>query len=583
MKYSSLKALLLKRFHLPKERSVRKAIRSFSLAEKTVFYVFALLFIFSAVALLWRVNSAFLVEVPTRGGTLSEGIIGNPRFINPVLALSEADKSLSGLVYSGLVRVNAEGELENHLAEEVSISSDGRTYTARLREDARFHDGEPVTAADIAFTVEKITDPAVKSPLFGDWAGTSVEVIDERTVSFTLRDPYAPFINNLTLGILPRHLWETITTDEFAFSQFNTLPIGSGPYKIHDVERNEGGIPDYYDLTPFEDTVGSPAYIKHLIFRFYPNERALLSAYEGGEVDAISGISPERALSLRRDDSRIHSAPLPRIFGVFFNQSANQVLRDKVVRQALDLSAPKEEIVEAVLGGFGTPIDGPLPPGFVSEGHTHDESHSELVDQAKAMLASNGWTINPDSGVLEKKSRTATLKLSFSISTGNAPELRAVAERLRDAWQGLGARVEVVVFETGELNQNVIRPRRFEALLFGEVLGRGADAYPFWHSSQRNDPGLNIALYANSRVDKLLEESRKVTDPVERDGIYRAFETEIRNDVPAVFLYSPNFIYVMPEKVRGLNLSKLSMPHDRFKNVSEWYVETDNVWQLFVQ
>src|SRR3990167_5385089 len=175
MNYKDARVLLSKRFNVPKEYSIRKILRSFTIAEKAVFYFFASIFIFSGITLLWQVNSAYLVEVPTRGGILTEGVVGNPRFINPVLAISEADKNLVALLYSGLVRITQTGKIENDLAEEVTISDDRQTYTVHLREGVRFHDDTPITADDLIFTIQKITDPSIKSPKRGNWDGITLE------------------------------------------------------------------------------------------------------------------------------------------------------------------------------------------------------------------------------------------------------------------------------------------------------------------------------------------------------------------------------------------------------------------------
>jgi len=175
------------------------------------------------------------------------------------------------------------------------------------------------------------------------------------------------------------------------------------------------------------------------------------------------------------------------------------------------------------------------------------------------------------------------MSLSFSISTGDAPELRAVANELVNTWKRLGAKVDILVFETGDLNQDIIRPRSFDALLFGEVISRNADVYPFWHSSQRNDPGLNIALYANSRVDKLLEEGRSASDPTVAEKSYLAFAEEIASDIPAIFLYTPSYLYVIPESVGSVSLGLLSTPQDRFAGIRDWYIQTDKVWKIFAE
>jgi len=569
---------------MPKEHSMRKILRSFPIAEKAVFYFFTSIFILSGITLLWQVNNAYLVEVPTRGGTLTEGVVGNPRFINPVLAISEADKNLTALIYSGLVRITPEGETENDLAEEVSISDNHLTYTVRLHPDAHFHDGTLVTADDVIFTIQKIIDPVIKSPRRGNWDGVTITKVDENTVSFNLKQAYSPFIYNLAVGILPKHIWKNVSDDEFSFSQFNTLPIGSGPYKVERVERNPGGIPNFYRLISVENISSKAPFIKNLVFRFYPSETALIDAHNKHAVESLSGISPEKMLELKANGSRVISSPLPRVFAIFFNQNQSKVLLNKEVRQALDLASPKEEIVKNVLGGYGTPIDGPLPAGIYSwtSDRDSDLSSEERLEKAKELLAKAGWQTNGDTGVLEKKTGSATMPLSFSISTGDVPELEAVANELVLAWQKLGAKVDIVVHETGDLNQNVIRPRNFDTLLFGEVVGRDADLYPFWHSSQRTDPGLNIALYANSRADKFLDEARRASDPEVMEKNYKAFAEEVRTDVPAVFLYTPGFLYVVPKKMEAIDLGSLTVSQDRFLGIRDWYIETDKVWKIFV-
>lgn len=583
MNIANLRAILSKRFHIPKERETQRAISRFTLAEKTFFYFFAGLFILSGILLVLKVNSSFLVKVPIRGGEITEGMIGNPRFLNPVLAISEADKSLVNLIYSGLLRVEADGTLLPELAESVQVSEDGLTYTATLKENALFHDGTKVTADDVLFTIQKIQDPAIKSPLFSNFAGVSVAKIDEKTVAFTLRRPFAPFKYSLTIGVLPKHIWSTVGTDEFSFSQWNVIPIGSGPYEVDTVRRNSGGIPDYYKLNPAKSLSGESVFISSIVFKFFSTEEALFNAYKSGDIDNISGLSPAQAKTLEKDPSNILSSPLPRIFGVFFNQNMNKVLLDKTVRQALNLSAPRNRIIQEVLGGYGVAIEGPLPKNIFDFVSSPTEDDAERLVRAQTLLADKGWKKNEETGILEKKSGNDNLKLSLSLSTSDNLELKAVAELLRETWQELGAEVLVRIYEPGDLNQNVIRPRRYDALLFGEVISRDADLYPFWHSSERNDPGLNIAMYANSQVDKLLADARVESDTAKREDIFKSFDQIIRDDVPAVFLYSPSLIYLMPNFVQGVDLKKLDTPRDRFLGLRDWYIETDSVWNIFVK
>ena len=423
MNYEKLRALLLKRFSIPKERPIKRALRSFTIAERTVFNFFVAVFIISGAVLLLKVDNAFLVEVPIRGGSLTEGVMGNPRFINPVLALSEADKNLSALVYSGLIRVDENGKSKNDLADSVNISPNGLIYTVHISDDAYFHDSEPVTADDVIFTLQKVIDPAIKSPKRGNWDGVTVSKVNDKTLTFSLAKPYTPFMENLTLGILPKHIWKNVSDDEFSFSQFNTLPIGSGPYKVTTVRRNSGGIPDYYELVPFDKEIGGAPYVKKMIFKFYPNESELVSAYKAGDVESIGGISPEEARSLGSKIDNILTSPLPRVFGVFFNPNQNKIFLNKEVRQALDLSAPKEDIVKNVLGGYGEPIDGPLPPGLFpwSGKKSYDDmTPDERVQKAKDILENAGWVRNGATGIYEKlDKKTVETISSIVVSLGS--------------------------------------------------------------------------------------------------------------------------------------------------------------------
>ena len=209
-------------------------------------------------------------------------------------------------------------------------------------------------------------------------------------------------------------------------------------------------------------------------------------------------------------------------------------------------------------------------------------TEAERVEKAKALLEKNGWKQN-DAGIFEKKDKKSTTVLSFSISTGDAPELKETAYLLQSQWQKIGAEVEVKIFEIGDLNQNIIKPRKYDSILFGEIVGRDLDLYPFWHSSQRNTPGLNIALYTNIKVDKLLDSIRKTTDPEQQKSYLDDFNEEIQNDIPAVFTYSPYFVYIVPKKVHDVKLGTLTNPSERFSDIASWYIETNNVWKIFAK
>lgn len=573
------RAALRKVFLIPKSAELSAAVRALSPFERIVFAALVLLLAGSTIVLVNAVNRLITVEVPARGGSTVEGIVGTPRFINPLLAISDADRDLTALVYSGLLRATPDG-LVPDLAENYAVSDNGLTYTFVIREDARFHDGEPVTADDVLFTVRAAQDPALKSPKRPNWDGIVAEKVSDREVRFTLRQPYAPFLENATLGILPRHVWEGTDAEQFPFSQRNIEPVGSGPYRVVSVSRNSSGIPESYELAPFSRfTLGNP-YLAHIALRFYASEADLLSAYLSGDVDAVNSVTPEKVSSLARRGGAVIREPLPRIFGVFFNQNQNIVFAEKAVRAALEAGVDKERVVADVLFGYGTPVRRPVPPGTFEE----EDSPAERggPERMSAALEAAGWKRAED-GVFEKKVNRKVQRLEFSIATSNAPELKAAGEILKADWEAGGAKVDLKVFDVGDLNQNVIRPRKYDALLFGEIVGREPDLFAFWHSSQRNDPGLNIALYANITADKLLEKARATADWRERTDANEKFEAEVAKDVPAIFIYTPDFVYVVPAALKGVRVGSVMTASERFANVYEWYTETDRVWHFFTR
>lgn len=566
-----------------KLQSIAKILRSFSFAEKIVFSIFVTLFVGSSLYLLAIVNEYFSVQVPVQGGTLTEGVVGYVGYINPVIAVTNSGRDLTKLMYAGLLKATSAGTVVPELAESYTISTDGLIYTFVLKDKIFFHDGAPITADDIVFTVQKVQDPALKSPSRPNWDKVVVKKIDDRTVSFTLSKPYAPFLENTTLGIIPKHIWKNAREEDFTYSKYNFEPIGSGPYKLYKIERNTSGIPQNYNLVPFDRYPLGSAYISHLIIKTFPNEKSLIEAYQKGEIQSMYDVSPQVAKSIVREDSEIHTTPLPRVFGVFFNQNEAPVLANKEIRQALQLATDRQTIIDNVLDGYGTAITDPIPPGALPAGANLPTTiASTSVDDARNILTNAGWT--PDeNGIMNKKIGKDTVTLRFSISTSNAPELVQTANMIKVMWQKIGADVEVKIFETGELNQSVIRPRKYDALLFGEIIGRDLDLYAFWHSSGRLDPGLNISGYINVKADKILEKARTVTDIQDRLDQYAAFETEVRNDIPAIFIYAPNFIYILPKNIQGVAIGSITMSSERFSDISQWYIDTENVWKIFVR
>ena len=575
----------LSSFKFPKKSELKSAFLLLSKKECYILGALSLILVVTTILVVRSVNNYFMTDVPMKGGSISEGIIGTPRFVNPVLAISDVDRDLVSLVYSGLMRKNVDGTLVPDLAESYEISKDGLAYTFVLKDNIFFQDGEKVTVDDVLFTINTIKDPLTKSPKKGSWDGIGVEKIDNKTIKFTLKQPYTAFLESATIGIIPEHVW---TDSHIELNEANTDPVGSGPYKITGVSKDSSGMITKYNLTYFKKFALGKPYIKKITLRFYANENDLVSALESGEVEQASSISAANAEILKNKKYNVISSPLPRVFGLFFNPSEAQIFTDKNVIKAINLAVDKDKIVREVLDGYGVVIDDPIPPNMMAYQRLSGDnkiSHEDNMKKAQEILAKDGWAKN-DEGLLvktttDKKKKSSSQTLTFTISTGNAPELAKAAELIQTDLLSLGMQVEVKTFEVGNLNQTVIRPRQYDALLFGQIINHESDLFAFWHSSQRKDPGLNVAVYTNAKVDKILEEAFVTINDQARMKKYAQFEDEVKKDMPAVFLYSPSFIYVVSKNLQGDSIDHIASPSDRFLNSYLWYVKTDKVWKIF--
>lgn len=553
-------------------------------SDRWLLYILSLVVISSGVYALHLFNQSFVKDIPAEGGTLMEGVIGTPRFVNPVLAVTKADHDLVALMYSGLLKISPEGELQNDLADSINVSDDGLVYNIVLKQNRQFHDGLPIRAEDVAYTIALIQDPVLKSPLRGSWNGVTVEVISDYELNLVLEEPYAPFMENLTVGIIPKHVWGNLSDDELPFSQYNTEPVGSGAYKLDAVTRNKSGLVNEYRLEAHEQGEYTPN-IASIVLKFFQNESELTLALENGSINATAALGELSLARLDLSGFQVIEKPLPRVFSIFFNQNKSPVLRDSYAREALELMIDREELVDRALGSYGTPSHSPIPPGFTDNGGaeaTSTPTLDERLAKAKAVLEDGDWEQAED-GHWEKILEKSTTTLAISLRSANTSVFEQTAAYLTEVWNALGVKVEAELYEQGDLVQTVIRPRDYQALLFGVEVGRSLDLYPFWHSSQREDPGLNVSLYTNITADKLLSDLRKETDPQKRAELLEAFTTEIKNETPAIFLFSPSFVYLAAPEINLVSMDRLSRSSERFSNIRDWFIKKSSVWPVFAE
>ncbi|MDB5264806.1 MAG: family 5 extracellular solute-binding protein peptide/nickel transport system substrate-binding [Parcubacteria group bacterium] len=563
--------LLFKRRSVPLLERISTFARRLSPGDRLIVNILCVLVISTSIAGLITLERSILVKAPAYGGTLVEGVIGAPRFVNPLLAFSDTDRDLTALTYAGLMGLDGDGKIVPVLAESYSVSTDGRDYTFVIRADAVFQDGTPVTADDVAFTVQKAQDPTLKSPQYANWANIRVEVEDARTVSFILPKAYSPFVEDLTLGILPAHLWKNVKSEEFPFSPLMQNPVGAGPFKVDQVIREKDGTVKEFRLVAFKKFAPGRAFLDGIRFKFFDNSSTLRDALARGTIQSAYGVSRKGVLR----------APYTRVFAVFFNPEEKPVLARLEVRKALSLVIDREKIVNDMLGGYASPLNGPVPPGSGIDEPALPAPGTRLED-ARAVLTDAGWEFDEEAGVWKNAKQSLTLD-SITLRTSDVPELKTIASLVREEWIELGVPTTLELYEPGDLTQNVIRPRKYDALLFGMVVGRERDLFAFWDSSERTDPGLNIAGYTNRTVDGLLSALRESTDPATvQDSLQQASDL-ISADYPAAFTHAPEFLYAVPQGLEGVRLPQITSPSDRFASVASWHTRSEYIWPFLAR
>lgn len=553
------------------------------LNKKERYFVLGLLVLAIVSLITWRISyqTTRTVTIPIHGGSYIEGITGSPQYINPILSLAnDVDQDISELIFSGLMKYDSQGSLTTDLAERYAIGEEGKIYDFFLRKNVTWHNNEPFNADDVLFTIQTIQNPDYKSPLIFNWSGVELEKIDDYTIRFKLKNAYAPFLNNATVGMLPKHIWENISPPEFLLTEINLKPIGTGPYKFKKFEKdNKGSIKALY-LETNKNYYFSKPYIKNITFKFYINEETLIGAYNKGSLNGLSFISAQNKSQLRNYKRKlnIHPLKLPQYFAVFFNQSKSKALSDDIVRLALNYATNKEEIIDKILDGQGVTVNSPIPYGVF--GHTSQiKIYDWALEHANNLLDAADWKINEETNIREKTfgNEDEPTPLEITLITTEWPELQNVAGILQEQWSKVKARIEVKILNIAEIQQDYIRPREYQALLFGEVLGAEPDPFAFWHSSQKRDPGLNLALYHNSDVDELLTGARKTPDSEKRKEKYEEFQKLVVEDVPVVFLYSPYYLYPVSKKIKGIEIENIPVPSKRFSGIEKWYIKTKRV------
>jgi peptide/nickel transport system substrate-binding protein len=506
------------------------------------------------------VNEKLVITIPKRGGTLVEGIIGTPRFINPILATSDEDEALSSLIFAGLTKLDEKNSTVLDMASQIQKSNDSLSYTVTLKDGLLFHDGKKVTAEDVIFTISLIQNPLIKSPLKIKWEGVRVEQLSDLKILFTLKQPYPLFERSLSVGILPKHIWKNLSQEEIALSDQNINAVGSGPYSIEKIEQ-DSGIPRVFHLKENKFySLGRP-FISSIIIRSYKNEKLLTQAFLSKEINAYTVSSSLTSKEIDTKGLVVNSMILPQTYSIFLNPNKSSFLVDKDIRRALLLALEKETLVESIFGDTAIVAKTQFP-------FEENDIPAVANEDPKTLIEMSNY---------RKKNATSTLAITLTI--GDSEENRRLASLIKDKWVALGVQTDIEIFEFSDLNQKIIKNRDFQAVLSGTLVENVSDLYAFWHSSQRAFPGLNITNFASSKMDKNLESLRTEEDDARRTELVKEIEEELSYETPAIFLYHPKLIYIARAPLTTSFPVYGISEGARFVAIEKWYRQTEQVWK----
>ncbi len=588
---------------IPSSQQMKHLNKTLSKKESWIIRIALVVVLINLVYLGVRFYNKHITLIPVSGGTYYEGVLGYPRNINPLYDVNrDVDRDLARLIYSSLYKYDENGQLVGDLAQDIT-TDDNKSFVITVRNDVKWHSGDTLTVDDIIFTFRLITNPEYNSPLRKNFSDVQLEKISDNQIKFTLSSAYAAFPHLLTFGVLPQSVWENTSPDAASLTELNLQAVGSGPYKFESLLKSKQGDIKEYRLVINDDYYGTKPYIRNVVFKFYQEPGELIEALNGGDVLGISYLPLEqRKLLLTQNSLNFNSLNSSQEDLIFFNQENNKNLADLKVRQALALAIDRQAIVKDIFDDFYKVINGPLP--ISSFAYTDEVTKYDFnQDAANAKLDEAGWSkieisdenLNNDSPEVKairayasstaenvygtwrfkKDSKNIVTILSVKLSFVDSSKYLQVSQKIKESWEAIGVKT-ILTSTTNTEIPNLASSRSFEALIFGEILGGDPDIFVFWHSSQAGGKGLNISAYKNDQVDKLLEEARGTVDRNLRIEKYQQVQKIIAEELPAIFLYEKNYIYIQNKKLKGFKSTAVISASDRLAGITNWFVKYKN-------
>jgi peptide/nickel transport system substrate-binding protein len=517
-----------------------------------------------------------ILPQPEQGGVYTEGLVGSLGRLNPLLDWNNsADRDVDRLLFSGLVKFDERGLPQPDLAKAWGVAQDGTIYNFSLRDNAVWHDGKPVTSDDVIFTIDRMKSAGSLYPqdIKDMWGKIKVTKLNDKTIKFELTEPWVPFMDYLTFGVLPKRLLEKIPPEQMATADFDINPVGSGPYKFDHLLVDNGQITGVV-LTVFQNYYATAPFIEQVVFRYYPTSAEALDAYKQGDVLSVSQVSPDvLGAALEEPNLSIYTSRMPQESFVLLNLKNDEVpfLQNTKVRRALMLSINRPYIINTFIQGQAIVTDGPILPNSWAyyDGTEHFQYDPEA---AVSLLKGEGYVIPAAGGDVREKEGT---KLSFTLMHPDDATHTKIAETIRDEWAQIGVHVDLQAVPYDKLVLESLASRAYQAALVDLNLSRtpDPDPYPFWHQAEAAG-GQNYSQWDNRAASEYLEQARVTADYTLRAKLYRNFQVVFAKELPALPLFVPVYTYGVDAQVQGVQVGALYEPSDRLATLSRWYLLT---------
>lgn len=517
-----------------------------------------------------------ILPQPEQGGVYTEGLVGSLGRLNPLLDWNNsADRDVDRLLFSGLVRFDERGLPQADLAEAWGVAQDGTEYNFSIRPNAVWQDGQPVTSDDVLFTIDRMKSAGSLYPqdIKDLWGKIEVTKLNDKTLKFKLTEPFVPFMDYLTFGVLPKHLLESVPPDQMEKAEFNLNPVGSGPYKFDHLLIDKGQITGVV-LTVYPTYYGKAPFIEQVVFRYYLTSADALDAYRQGDVLSVSQITPDvLGAALEEQNLSIYTSRMPQMSFVLFNLNNTEVpfLQNAKVRRALMLAINRPYIINSFLQGQAIIADGPILPNSWAfyDGTEHFQYDPET---AVNLLKGEGYVIPASGGDVRAKDNTP---LSFTLMHPDDTTHAKIAETIRDEWAAIGVHVDLKAVPYDSLVLDSLTSRAYQAALVDLNLSRtpDPDPYPFWHQAEAAG-GQNYSQWDNRAASEYLEQARVTADYSLRVKLYRNFQVIFAKELPALPLFVPVYSYGVDAQVQGVQVGALYEPSDRLATFTSWYLLT---------